>query len=252
MALRAVGAPLSANEPFVGFGDPVLQGSGGAQRGPVSRIVRSLVLGTDTKALRSLEPLPETQIELKQFAAALAARPDSLFFRERATESTLKRLELSRFRIVAFATHGLLAGEFNGLAEPALVLTPPDRANLTDDGLLTASEIALLRLNADWVVLSACNTAAPVGRPGAEGLSGLAKAFFYAGSRALLVSHWWVHSEASVSLTTGAVSALTENPRRGRAEALRLAMLRLLESKTQPVFAHPVYWAPFVTVGEGG
>ena len=82
-----------------------------------------------------------------------------------------------------------------GLPEPALVLMPPKVGTKADDGLLLASEIAQLKLNADWVVLSACNTAAGEG-PDGEGLSGLAKAFFYAGTRALLVSHWRISSQA--------------------------------------------------------
>jgi len=96
------------------------------------------------------------------------------------------------------------------VAEPALVLTPPSKATQIDDGLLTAREIANLKLDADWVILSACNTAAPEGRPGAEGLSGLAKTFFYAGSRALMVTHWWVASDATVLLTTGAIQEFSK------------------------------------------
>ena len=158
-------------------------------------------------------------------------------------------MPLSAYRIVAFATHGLMAGEFSGLAEPALALTPPDTGTTQDDGLLTASEVAGLELNADWVVLSACNTAAADGTPGAEGLSGLAKAFIYAGSRSLLVSHWAVDSQATVALTTGLFRILAEQPGIGRAEALRRAGLLLM---ADPRYAHPAYWAPFVVVGEGG
>ena len=102
----------------------------------------------------------------------------------------------------ALPPHGLVAGELAGVSEPSLVLTPPLKGTDTDDGLLTASEVAQLKLNADWVILSACNTAAADGTPGARGLSGLAKAFFYAGSRALLVSHSPVESDAAVTLTT--------------------------------------------------
>lgn len=109
----------------------------------------------------------------------------------------------------------------------------------------------MLTLNADWVILSACNTAAPDGTPAAEGLSGLAKAFFYAGSRALLVSHWPVRSGPAMRLTTGMLRALKE-PGIGRAEALRRSMLTLMEDPVHEVFAHPHYWAPFVVVGEGG
>ena len=119
-----------------------------------------------------------------------------------------------------------------------------------DDGLLTASEVAQLKLNADWVVLSACNTA-ETGVQEAEALSGLARAFFYAGARALLVSHWRVNSDAAVKLTTKTFAALKAAPKIGRAEALRRAMKDILENGTDQE-THPAYWAPFFVVGEGG
>ena len=139
-----------------------------------------------------------------------------------------------------------MAGDLSGLAEPALVLTPPPVASEADDGLLTASEIAALKLNADWVVLSACNTASGANE-GAEALSGLARAFFYAGARALLVSHWAVYSQAATEITTTTFAALAATPKAGRAEAFRGAMLALI-AKGEP----PSYWAPFVIVGEAG
>ncbi len=118
--------------------------------------------------------------------------------------------------------------------------------------MLTASEIATLDLDADWVILSACNTAAADGTPGAEGLSGLAKAFFYAGARALLVSHWSVVSDAAVKLTTTMFDEMSTDSDIGRAEALRRARLKLMTDDEMPYFAHPMFWAPFVVVGEGG
>jgi CHAT domain-containing protein len=115
---------------------------------------------------------------------------------------------------------------------------------------LTASEVAQLDLDADWVVLSACNTAA--GEKGdAEALSGLARAFFYAKARALLVSHWYVNSDAAVQLTTKAFAALKADAGIGRAEALRRSMSQLILHGA-PEEAHPAIWAPFVLVGEGG
>jgi len=133
-----------------------------------------------------------------------------------------------------------------------LVLTPPKQGTWEDDGLLTSSEVAQLKLNAEMVILSACNTAAGDDTSGAEGLSGLAKSFFYAGSRSLLVSHWPVDSDATVRLTTKMLDYQTKNPAVGRAEALRQSMLALMNSKDKPHYAHPLYWAPFVVVGEGG
>jgi CHAT domain-containing protein len=137
-----------------------------------------------------------------------------------------------------------------GLGEPALALTLPAQPNDLDDGLLTASEVAQLKLNADWVVLSACNTAAG-DKPGAEALSGLARAFFYAGARALPVSHWSVDSEAATRLTTSTFSIMNSEPKLGRAEALRRAMLAYMNDKASPLNAYPAFWAPFSLVGEG-
>lgn len=118
-----------------------------------------------------------------------------------ASETNVKGAPLADYRVVYFATHALVAGDIKGLGEPALLLSVPKKPNDFDDGLLTASEVAQLKLNADWVVLSACNTAAG-DKPGAEALSGLARALFYAGARALLVSHWAVDSKAAARLTT--------------------------------------------------
>ena len=202
--------------------------------------------------LRRLPALPETADELRAIAATLGASEDDLLLGERASEPILRQMPLDRYRVIEFATHGLLSGELEGLAEAALVLTPPLEATPENDGLLTASKIATLRLNADWVVLSACNTAAGDGTPDAGGWSGLAKAFFYAGARSLLVSHWPVWSEATVALTTGAFAELEKDPSIGRAEALRRAEMAMLDPDKRAEFAHPLAWGPFVLAGEGG
>lgn len=263
-ALRRFVRATAAPQPFLGIGDPALTDpppdSGGAPRRGRGAAVRPAGLfrgGTaDLAQVRELPSLPETADELAALARATGAAPTDLVLRQGATETAVRReLPLGRYRILAFATHGLLAGELTGLAEPALVLTPPagESAPAEADGLLTASEIASsLKLDADWVILSACNTAASDGTPGAEGLSGLAKAFFYAGARSLLVSHWMVASQATVKLTTRMLRELERHPRLGRAEAQRRAMLSLLNDPEEPALAHPMFWAPFVVVGEGG
>lgn len=245
-ALREFARPPASTEPFGGFGDPVLGGAG-ESRG-AALLSRGAV--ADVAEVRKLARLPESADELRTIAAALKAPAQALRLGPAATERAVKEADLARYRNLAFATHGLMAGEFQGLAEPALVLTPPEAGSALDDGLLTAGEISQLRLDADWVVLSACNTAAPDGSPGAEGFSGLAKAFFYAGARSLLVSHWAVASEATVALTT----RMFEEAARGapKAEAHRRAMLALMQEPGKPHYAHPAFWAPFVVAGEGG
>ena len=252
-ALRTFAKAALAPKPFMGFGDPLLQGHPGKSRGiPLKKYFKPQG-GVDVEMVRTgLAPLPETADELSAMAKSLGARKSSLFLRERATETTIKSTNLSDIRVLAFATHGLVAGDLGDLAEPALVLTPPKKGTRMDDGLLTASEVATLKLNSDLVILSACNTAASDGTPNADALSGLAKAFFYAGSRSLLVSHWPVLSDAAVKLTTRMLKEIANDNKVGRAEALRRSMVALMEDEKYPEFAHPAYWAPFVVVGEGG
>lgn len=249
-ALRKTAPQAGATAPFVGIGDPVLNGGVAANRG-----IRGANLfrgaAADVDAVRGLPPLPETADELHAIAKIMGASDDDLYLGERASEPLLRLANLDRYRIIEFATHGLLSGDLPGLAEPALVLTPPPTATADNDGLLTSSEIATLKLDADWVVLSACNTAAADGTPDAAGLSGLAKAFFYAGARSLLVSNWRVPSEATVKLITSSFSEWEKDPAIGRSEALRRAEMAMLDPANPPEFAHPMFWAPFILAGEG-
>src|SRR4029077_10791194 len=120
---------------------------------------------------------------------------------KQANERIVKTTDLSGFKVLAFATHGLVPGELDGLTQPALALSAPSVAGVDGDGLLTMEEILALKLDADWVVLSACNTGAGSGE-GAEAASGLGRAFFYAGTRALLVTNWSVHSQSARELVT--------------------------------------------------
>ncbi|MEJ0040390.1 MAG: CHAT domain-containing tetratricopeptide repeat protein [Gammaproteobacteria bacterium] len=254
-------APAAAYETdFVGYGDPLLASaqSPGARGVPPEAVFRPAIRGrsalADPQALRRAFPmLPGTRIELQALQRAFAPRSEMHVGAE-ATETAVKRARLAGARIVHFATHGLISGELRENVEPGLILTPPDVPTDTDDGVLTASEAAQLHLNADWVVLSACNTAAADGTPGAEALSGLARGFFYAGARTLLVSHWRVRDDTAMRLTAGAVLRLRETPRLGHAGALRAAILDLMDgesARTDPSLAHPSVWAPFVVVGEG-
>lgn len=257
-ALRAFSRGAPGTQPLVGFGNPILEGGPGSARRLAARalFVRGVAADApahgngiaDVEAIRHAAPLPETAHELRTLADAVGAMEDSLYLQTRATETTVKQIDLSPYRVVAFATHGVMAGELSGVAEPGLLLTPPATGTLVDDGYLSASEVAQLKLNADLVMLSACNTAAPDGRPGAEGLSGLAKAFFYAGARTLLVSNWYVVSDAALLLTTQMLQSYAQDSHLGKAEALRRAMVQM---QADPRYSHPLYWAPFSIVGEG-
>jgi CHAT domain-containing protein/tetratricopeptide (TPR) repeat protein len=260
-ALRLFARKDLAGKPMIGFGDPVFDSheppeAGAAQR-TASRGLNTRAFadfwqggGFDRTKLSQLPRLWDTAIELREVGRSLGAPASDIHLRADASEATVKRAPLADYRIVYFATHGLVSGDVKGLAEPSLALTMPAQPSDFDDGLLTASEVAQLKLNADWVVLSACNTIAG-DKPGAEALSGLARAFFYAGARALLVSHWSVDSAAATRLTTTTFENLKADPTIGRAEALRRAMLAYLNDASNPRNAYPAYWAPFELVGEG-
>ncbi len=247
---RQVTRRPAASRPFAGFGDPLL---GGEERGVRGGGGGSRTYTRDSLAnvnqVWSFAPLPETRYALYAMADILNAEQADIHLQSEASEASVKRYDLSDYRVIAFATHGFMADDFKGLPESALVFSPPQRASETDDGLLTASEVAQLKLNAELVILSATSTAASDGTPDAEGVSTLARAFFYAGDRALLATHWAVPSDATLKLVT---RTLRERARgAGNAEALRRAMLPLMNGEDRLSFAHPSYWAPFMVVGEG-
>ena len=274
-ALRALAKESHASRPFIGFGNPLLDGQDdgyvpmakaarerqqcpkeplhtpgliAARGGMVPLLQRNYI--ADTSSVRAQMPLPETADELCAVAHDLGAGDGDIYLGASASEMGVKALSasgaLAQYRTVEFATHGALAGQVSGNADPGLILTPPEQGTEEDDGYLSASEVAGLKLDADWVVLSACNTAAP-GTEGSEALSGLARAFFYAGARSLLVSHWAVNSNATVKLITGAVAELKADPKIGRAEAMRRSMLALIDKgkpyeAIQPI-GPPSWWS---------
>jgi CHAT domain-containing protein len=250
-ALRRVarGEPL----PLVAFGAPLLTGAPDDERrgAPSADAVMGPGRLADIEKLKALPYLRGSRVELE----ALKARYPRSVVRigAEATEGSVRTLDaraLANARFVVFSTHGLMAG--SAAAEPGLVLTPPNEATEADDGYLSASEAAQLRLNAEFVVLSACNTAASDGRPGGEGLSGLARAFFYAGARSVMVSHWEVSDAATTALITATFADLDARPGHDpgvRARALRAGMRAV---RAERRWAHPAYWAAFTLVGEPG
>jgi CHAT domain-containing protein len=262
--LKVRAASFIAPQPFFGFGDPILgptqAPSGGARsRGgqPPSVSYRRLFRQGHVDLDRLNDefgkvPLPESADELREIAKVFGAPQTVVKLGKDATERAVKTTRLDGYRIVHFATHALVAGEtarYTDMAEPALVFTPPKVPSEEDDGLLTSSEIAAtLKLNADWVILSACNTA-DGDKPGAEALSGLARAFFYAGAKSLLVSNWYLDTKAAVQLTTRTVQTMEQEKTMLPAEALRRAMLEFVDSPKNIDDPYPGVWAPFIVVG---
>ncbi len=209
----------------------------------------------------SLNRLPDTAEEIKTVAQVLNADlTEDVFLREQASERRVKTMPLADRKVVAFATHALVSGDVDGLDQPALALSSPSVTGDQEDGLLTMTDIMKLKLNADWIVLSACNTGA-AGGTGAEALSGLGQAFFYAGSRAILASMYPVETTSARKLVTGIFSLQVHDHTLTRSQALRKSMLELIDresmqdeatGKIVASYAHPIFWAPFVIVGDPG
>lgn len=238
---------------LAGFGAPTLTGNPATTENAGAAETAYDGQLADTEALRGLSKLPHAKLELESLGKTFGGAA-KIVTGDQATERAVKQSDaIQQARFVVFSTHGLLATEVGSVAEPGLVFTPPsaDAKSEMDDGLLTASEAAALNLAADLVVLSACNTAAGSGEPGAEGLSGLARAFLFAGARSLMVSHWAVSDRATSLLMQNTFSQMQEGDVASRARALQTAMQQV---RNYPDFTmvNPVFWAPFTLVGEPG
>ena len=281
MSLKRFGKVPHSVEPMVAWGDPLFDGKAVQKMADAAKVekadkpsgmqvamaepgttVRSVM---NTRSAASLEvsdadayltyskipPLPETRDEVEELAKILGADPkNDLYLGANATRASVLKSstsgQLLKKQVVVFATHGLLAGDLPNLSQPALAMAAT--ANPADSPLLTLEDVLSLKLNADWVVLSACNTAGADGRA-EEAMSGLARGFFFAGSRSLLVTHWSVESESAMQLTTNAFASYKKDTAMRRSEALRQSMLAVMKS---PAFGHPAFWAPYALVGEGG
>jgi CHAT domain-containing protein/tetratricopeptide (TPR) repeat protein len=257
--LRGASARTGGKE-FIGVGNPVLgpamvrerqrtRGAGTARQLFRAGATREGELAIDLPTLRAMPSLPGTGVELEAVRRTLGAPASSLLTQAAATEAAVRSADLSQAAILLFSTHGLTAAEALGVGEPGLVLTPTmEEGNNRNDGYLSASEVAALNLRAEWVILSACNTATDDGS-GNGGLGPLARAFFFAGARNILASHWPVSDDVAPLLITRTLAL--EQGGATRAEAFQLAAREIRENKAHPDWAHPFYWAPFVLIGDG-
>jgi tetratricopeptide (TPR) repeat protein len=268
-ALRSLPPGKVNRENFIGFGDPYFsaqqQKTAEKQTKVTQLATRGIPLnlrsapktsGVSSAELALLPSLPDTSIELEEIGKAIGARSGDIYLHQQASVKQVMSMDLSNRKVVMFATHGLVPGELDGLTQPALALSSPDVTGDKDDGLLTMDKVLTLKLDADWVVLSACNTAAGEGA-GSEAVSGLGRAFFFAGAKALLVSNWPVDSVASRRMMTDLFRTQQKASNTSKAELLRQAMLSQIDQggvkdgdNMKYAYAHPLFWAPFVVVGD--
>ncbi|WP_375777823.1 CHAT domain-containing protein [Bradyrhizobium sp. ma5] len=250
--LRRQMPATEATEKFLGIGDPDFTG----RPDPSKQLALAPLIGIrgagSRSAIRQLPRLPEAGTELRSEATVLGVKSADLLLGTHASERQLRSRPLEKYKIVSFATHALVAGEADGVTEPALVLSPGEEEdNPKNDGILTTNEIADLALDANLIILSACNTAAPDGRLNSRGLSGLADAFFFAGARSLAVTQWAVYSAAAEQIGSGLVSLAEREPTLGVADALRQTTLNFVSTAREDYMAHPRFWAAFIIAGDG-
>jgi CHAT domain-containing protein/Tfp pilus assembly protein PilF len=255
------------SKPLIAFADPIfseeekdkvqekveVKGKEVKQKGISQETELTVQILTRSTGNEKLERLKESAQEAEAISKELKSKKEDIYLREKASEDNVYRIYLKNTRYILFSTHGLLGGDFSGVAEPALALTlidnPPGR-----DGFLTMSEVLGLDLNSELIILSACNTSGKGDKAGSgEGFVGLTRSFMYAGGKSLLVTHWSVESEAARDLMVNTMRLMRVKT---KPEALREAKLKMKKSIRQRgnekiSLSHPFFWAPFVLVGEG-
>ncbi len=258
VGLRAIAHSSEARKDFIGFADFEAFTGDQLERArfklPEACQSDPERLQVHREKLSRLGALEVTRNEVTEIAGLFPADSRDLVFGQQFTDEEVKRLPLNEYRILYFATHGLLPSDLECQSVPALVTSLTEKPSAGGDGLLDMDEILDLRLNADLVVLSACNSGGSGLKTGGESLSGLARAFFFAGARSLIVSHWLAENQATVHLMVTLFSESGSQSNKSLADALRHAQMSLIEMSDDPnlrAFSHPLIWAAFTVVGDG-
>jgi CHAT domain-containing protein len=210
--------------------------------------------GESAREFVDLPLLAGARKELEVARLLLSADKNEQLLGPSFTAKNVIAAPLKNYRILHFATHALLPGELRCQAEPAIVTSTPPGAPDAAGGLLTASQIEQMDLDADLVILAACNTGGANGGGAGESLSGLARSFFFAGARSLLVTHWDANDTTTTYLTALFLQALRTDPNAGPAAALAVSQRRMLDESVgdRAAQAHPYYWAVEALIGGRG
>ena len=250
VSLRKIASGSRGTHPWFGFGE--------FQPISLAQAQRSFQGQGCEESAQLLSTLPlclSRGVNWKRHGCCWAGRRATSWWGPTFTAEAVMKAHLKDYRILQFSTHALLPAELKCQTEPAIVTSAPAGATDAGGALLTASEVAGMDLDADLVILSACNSGGPGGTTAGESLSGLARSFFYAGARSLMVTHWAVNDQTAAFLVADSLRRLRENPAQGVAAALRAAQLGMLDAAGHGMVAavaHPFYWAPFALIGDSG
>jgi CHAT domain-containing protein len=248
VSLRKLAGTSRATTPWFGFGAfrPVTMAQATYAFPPAN-------CGDSATLLAHLPPLPGAQVELQTVRALTHASASDQLLGPAFTADAVLHTNLKDVRILHFATHALLSTDLKCQTEPALVTSAPANALSAEQALLSSSQVTQLDLDADTVILSACNTGGGAGGSAGESLSGLARSFFFAGARSLLVTHWAVNDRVTAYLVALAIAKSQADPSLGIAGGLAAAQRKMLAEATGDLAAeaHPFYWAPLAVIGDG-
>jgi CHAT domain-containing protein len=230
MKKRAADAEAPPDAELLAFGNPIV---GKSTRESVQRVFMD----------ESLEPIPEAERLVNELAKMYGPKQSKVFTGASARESVAKA-EAPKYRIVQFATHGIL----NNMSPMySHLVMAQDEKDPNEDGLLEAWELKDLDLKADMVILTACETARGKISNG-EGVIGMTWAAFIAGAPTTVASQWKVESSSTTELMLEFHRQLRNKKPISKAEALRRASLKIMK---MPKYRHPSYWAGWVMVGDG-
>lgn len=248
VSLRKIAGTSTATQPWFGFGDfhQVTNAQAAASFPPAT-------CGDSAQLFAGLPNLPSAKLELAAASALFKASPQDELLGAQFTVPAVEHEDLAPFRILHFATHAILPSELPCATEPAIITSAPSGARSAAQAMLTSTDVANLHLNANLVILSACNTGGGNGRSGGEALSGLARSFFFAGARALMVTQWSVSDQVSAYLVATDLAHVQQG--QGASASLRAVQLALINGAGHGLpagIADPFYWAPFVVIGDGG
>lgn len=245
VALRKLAGTSRAGLPWFGFG-----AAANVSAAQALASFPTASCGQSAKELAGLPEIGDAMVELNTTRDVLGAAPSAMLTGRAFTAAAVEQAPLKNYRVLHFAAHGLLPADLDCQSEPAIVASAPAGAADASGALLTAARIERLDLDAELVILSACNSGGAGGRSSGESMSGLARSFFAANARALLISHWSLADDVPTVLVPEALAAMRHRPGLGIAEALRDAQLHWLAAR--PRQTHPTFWGAMAVFGEGG
>ncbi len=246
LALRKLAGTSRATLPWYGFG-----AASNVTLAQAQASFPAASCGEAAQELAGLPQLADAAVELNATRTALGAAPNTLLTGAAFTAAAVEHAPLKQYKVLHFAAHGLLPTDLACQSEPAIVTSAAAAAPDASGALLTTARIEGLDLDAELVILSACNSGGAGDKTSGESMSGLARSFFAANARALLISHWSLADEVPTVLVPEALAEMRKQPELGIAGALRTAQLHWISSRPGP-YAHPTFWGALAVFGEGG